>query len=148
VAESANGSTRATGSAQGQASINASGGAGGGAITISGNASAGANAQYTGALGSGEALATQQLSVLANVTLDRPHAFSLQMTANNSGVNASAVVSVGSSQFNTGGSFSGSLPAGVHTVGLGALANAVARLAFGSTASSASASFTLTLTPQ
>jgi hypothetical protein len=147
IAESADRSTRATGSAQGFASINATGG-GGGAITISGNASAGSNAAYTGALGTGVALATQQLSLLANVTLDRPHAFSLQMTASTNGVNASAVLSIGSSQFNASGSFSGSLPAGGHTVGLGALASAVARLEIGSTASSASASFTLTLTPQ
>ena len=50
------------------------------------------DALAAGALGSGEALSTQQLSVLANVTLDRPHTFSLQIIANNSGVNASAVV--------------------------------------------------------
>jgi hypothetical protein len=142
---------RATASGDGLSSVSAATGAGG-AIVLSGSASSNANASYQAPLAAAEGNASGEASSVASVTLTRPHAYVLQVTITKSGFTVRSAVALisGSTRtdFETSTSASGVLPAGRHQVTVVTLTAAIARLEKTADDASASASFTLELTPQ
>jgi hypothetical protein len=147
TASSAAGSATASGG--GVSSVTSAAGAGG-VLTISGSASSSASARYQAPFAAAEGSAEGRANSTGSVVLTRPHAYVLQVTIGQSGFTARSQVSLGATNglFESSTSVSGVLPAGRHQVLVNTLAAAVARLEKTSEEASASASFTLTLTPQ
>ena len=155
---SPDGSNHATATVQrGGLSMNASSGSGG-VIVISGNASASASGAYTeerGAEFGGSAEARQAFGLMTAVMLDRPHAYSLRVTADTSGTLGRTLSRLAGVEgqgllidFDGSGTSSGTLLVGRSHIQLVVSAEVRARQDTFSAASTASMSFTLTLTPQ
>jgi hypothetical protein len=113
-------------------------------VTISGGGSGSVNGQYQGCC---EGTAFSDAFARATFTLPAPYSFTIQVTINQTGPTTTSVALSGMHFEATGGA-TGVLPAGGHSVAVGVVATAVARLEVLSAAVDVSVSFTLILTPQ